>query len=341
METTTDRHYKPSKKELRKLKKEADEQLFEFLDQFAAESNLTNVESAPKPTPEPAETKSDPAHDSAPDLATPAPTSTPASPPMEEIVAKSLDVLLKNGSQLFKLYKDIIKKDKEFIKLGDQEKLDRFRNIDKTFMEEFPIVGRYMVCTGNYSTKAFKRFLLKIRNVVHPPPEKRGKGYMEDQWVRRQCDYVRYLWEESQNGHYNNAEAKYVWNETYTLLTKEFNDFRDKFKTVEEKVKEDKVKYNISRTRELLERIADGKQSLNIEDSNDLLDMCKVALQKKRYQDMLADLMSKTDLIPPVCVGIGEGPGENVKMPTIKMIEHVDESRMHEIPSEFKEHVDQ
>jgi hypothetical protein len=315
----------PSKKELRRLKKEADDQLFEYLDQFAAEEQSHQTVQVSEHN----EQKEKPQIDE---------QKTAPVPPMEEIVTKSLNILLENGARLFSLYKDIIKKDESFLKLKDQEKLERFRNIDKTFMEEFPIVGRYMVCTGTYSPTAFRRFLLKIRNVVHPGPEKRGKGYMEDQWVRRQCDYVRYLWEDNQKGHYNNAEAKFVWSETYKLLTKEFSDFRDKFKSVEEKVKENKVKYNISRTKELLERIAGGEQSLNEEDSKDLLGMCKLALRKKQYQDMLMDLVSKTKLIPPVCVGYGEGPSDNVKMPTVKMIEHVDEARMGEIPSMYKDY---
>ena len=77
----------------------------------------------------------------------------------------------------------------------------------------------------------------KIRMVMHPPPDKREKNYMEDQWIRRQADYVRFLWEAYQKGHFNNAEAKFIWEDSYTKLKGEFDDFRNIYKQVENDTK--------------------------------------------------------------------------------------------------------
>ena len=158
--------------------------------------------------------------------------------------AKTANQLVEMAEEMYKTLKDLIKERPEFVEWEDKRKLDHFRErLDyKEFMTEYPVVTRYMICMGQYSSKAYRRMLDKIRMTMHPPAEKREKGYMEDQYVRRNADYIRYLWEAYKKNHYNTAEAKYVWEEAYKTLKSEFDDFRDKYKELENTTKEEKEK---------------------------------------------------------------------------------------------------
>ena len=261
---------------------------------------------------------------------------------MEEQNLKSADEIIKIADSMYKQLKDIVKTDPAFTKLEDKKKLDHFREKlnHREFMTEYPIVSRYMICMGQYSSKAFRRFLEKIRITIHPPPDKRAKGYMEDQWVRRQADYIRYLWEAYQKGHYNTSEAKWVWEDSYNKLKGEFDDFRDKYKSIEEHTKEEKKTLSASNAKDLLERLKTGLQGLNEADSNKLIESLKDKLFKRRFSNALVQLRQVRKETPPVCESKGMGPPENETAPeqknTITMIEHVDPARMNEVPEHMR-----
>jgi hypothetical protein len=212
----------------------------------------------------------------------------------------------------------------EFKSLKDQDKLDLFRNKFgcAMFMDEFPIVSRYMLCYGQYSAKAFDRMLRKIENVVHPPVDKREKNYMEDQWVQRQADYVQFLWESYQKRHQNLAEKQFIWKEAYDRLKKEFDDFRDMHKEIEERVKVEKKTLAGQNARELLERISNNSSSLSAEEQELLLQQLKEVFENKMNPNK-----------PPE-----EEPEDLTKStePKILMIESVDNERMNEIDDKYK-----
>jgi hypothetical protein len=198
-----------------------------------------------------------------------------------------------------------------------------------------------MIVHGQYSNKAFRRMLDKIRKVVHPPPDKREKGYMEDQYVRRQADYVRYLWEAYQKGHYNTGEAQAVWDSTYKRLKGEFDDFRNKYKDIEESIKLEKKQLAASNAKDLLDRLRTGVQTISNEsDAKQLLYEVKTVLYKRRYLNCLKQLKETHAETVPVCEAYGTStvPEEKPvdKSKTITMIEHIDESRMHEIPEHLR-----
>ena len=242
------------------------------------------------------------------------------------------------GNKLWKQIKDTVKSNPKFKEFQDKNKLEYFRADYKEFMEEFPIVTRYMICMGQYSAKAFDRFLNKLRTAVHPPPDKREKGYMEDQWIRRQADYVRYLWEAYQKGRYNNEEAKWVWQDTYKKLKGEFDDFRDKYKEIEQSVKDEKKNNDARNARDLLERLATGHQSLPENDQAKLLLLLKDKLYKRRFSNVMDELAKNKPALLPTCEGLGNGIDEaeiSKDKPTIKMIEYVDHNRMNEVPKEL------
>ncbi len=230
------------------------------------------------------------------------------------------DKIIEKANELWKAIKTHIKKDSSFKDLESQDKLELFRTKFgyATFMDEFPIVARYMICHGQYTEKAFSRMLRKIETTVHPPPDKRDKGYMEDQWVRRQADYVQYLWESYQKRHQNTAERQWIWQTTYERLRKEFDDFRDMHKDIEERVKKEKKVLAGQNARELLERLSSGQQNLSPAEEEFLLEQLRTVFDKK-LNGVLDD----------------EEPEE--KDPNkIVMIETVDVERMHEIDDKYK-----
>jgi hypothetical protein len=249
------------------------------------------------------------------------PKVNPKAPSSEFGVPK--DKILEKASELWKTLKEHIKKDNDFKEMENQDKLELFRTKYgyAMFMDEFPIVSRYMICYGQYSEKAFSRMLRKIETTVHPPPEKRDKGYMEDQWVRRQADYVQYLWESYQKRHQNTAERQWIWQSTYERLRKEFDDFRDMHKDIEERVKKEKKTLAGQNARELLERLAAGKQQLSKEEEEFLLTQLSEVFDKKLNGTLDAEAEEE------------EPKKDNNK---IVMIETVDVERMKEIDDIYK-----
>lgn len=255
--------------------------------------------------------------------------------------SKTADELIAMAGEMYKTLKEHVKEHPEFMELEDKKKLDYF--LDKygytDFRKEFPIVVRYMICMGQYSSKAFRRFLNKVQSVVHPPPDKREKGYMEDQWVRRQADYVRYLWEAYQKGHYNTAEAAWVWEDSYKKLKGEFDDFRDTYKSIEAKTKEEKEALKAQNAKDLLERLKTGQQTLNDDDAEKLLFALKDKVYKRRFLNTMKELLDKHKPVPASYEGTGCGEEEvheDPNKPKIVMVETVDESRIDEIPENLR-----
>ena len=203
--------------------------------------------------------------------------------------------IISKADNLWRTLKDYVKANPRFKKYQDKKKLEIFR--EKlgfgAFMEEFPIVARYMICMGQYKTSAFKRFLDKMKRTKHPPPAERSKGYMEDQWIRWQADYVQYLWEEYQKRHYNNAERQWVWQETYKRLRGEFDDFRKMHDDIEERIKEEKDVLAAKNARELMQRLTTGTQKLSESDEKELLYELQNIVYKKNFNIVLKELVQK------------------------------------------------
>ena len=91
---------------------------------------------------------------------------------------------------------------------------------------------------------------------------------------------------------------------------------------------------------DLLERLKTGKQQLSEHESKQLLHLLQEKVNKRRFSSVLGDLLKKTPLIEAAenCQSRGTGPEEEVEedgksKPKVRILEHVDETRMDEIPS--------
>lgn len=248
----------------------------------------------------------------------------PSTQPVSQTASQelSIDDLVKKLDTMWSAVKKHVKANPDFKDIEDKKKLDLFRTTFKTEMEEHPIVTRYMICLGQYRSKAFRKMLDKTKRMVHPPPEKREKGYMEDQWIRRQADYVQYLWEEYQRGHYNSAERKWVWQEAYNRLKGEFDDFRDMHKEVEKRIEEEKKSLAGRNVRDLLMRLKSGKQQLSEEELGFLRTELRNVLIKSNYRVVLNQLKETREEIAAVCVGQGRGEEVDERKKQITVIEN-------------------
>lgn len=196
----------------------------------------------------------------------------------------------------------------EFKKSSDEDKISLLRKDFKEFYDEFPIVSRYMICMGQYRQKAFHKFLLECQKHLSNIPADREEGYMQDQWIRRQADYVRFLWEEMQDVKLTKTQLKEsdsVWQKTYDALTNEFNQFKDMYKNTEEKVKQDDAKFKLQLVNEIGKRIINNEQKLDNNDTKKLLETLRVKVYKQRYDNVIKQINSDIIKLESSVVGIG------------------------------------
>lgn len=190
----------------------------------------------------------------------------------------------------------IDKTDKEKIKLLTEEK------IYDDFYNEYPIVGRYMICMGRFELGAFVKFINKVKNIANKAnananasgskkiPE---KGHNEDQWVQRQADYVRYLWEATQKRagkRIETKESKAIWQQSYKAIKDEFSTFKEDHDKATDILDKKKKAFNAERFSELKSRILNGEQSLDDNSLNEMNEMLKDAVYKKRSKDVINEL---------------------------------------------------
>lgn len=213
-----------------------------------------------------------------------------------------IDTALNEAKRIWKDLKSKAK-DKVFMALPDEEKSKIYTGKYKEFAQEFPIVFRYMVCMGQYKKRAFHRYLLKVKNFK--PPTDRSKDYMEDQWVRRQADYLRYLWEEYVGRGYDNREAKRIWESAYNSLKKEFTDFRDLHAKVEEDLRRQKKKNKTELVSELMGRLSRGEQSIDNDKMAQLVEVMQTQLLRQRKSKTLKELLETSTVVEPCVEGLG------------------------------------
>jgi hypothetical protein len=208
-----------------------------------------------------------------------------------------------------KLWNDIKKRvagDTNFIKMSDNDKVSLYQDSEfKVFYTEFPIVSRYMICMGQFSKTALRRLLHKCKSVKHDKDKSREKGYSENQWVERQSDYVRYLWESYQDKNFKHSESNDVWKNTYEILKKEFQDFKELHKEIENKLKKDDKVNKEELIRELLTRVVDDKQSFDDATAKQLLVGLKEQVMKQRRKKLITEISSKVTTILPTRESIG------------------------------------
>ena len=218
-----------------------------------------------------------------------------------------IEMSVAKANDLWCSIKKKVKDTPEFVELSDSKKIDIFQKDAeyKDFYTEFPIVCRYMICMGQFSNKAFKKFMVKCKTAKHDPVKSREKGYTEDQWVQRQADYVRYLWEAYQKQHYSPSESNNIWQHAYKTLKQEFKDFRDMHEDIEQKLKvEDQ--YNKSElVKEMLSRLSSTDQSLDVDTTQNLLKKLQQQVIDQRKRVLIKSIETDVETTPPSRIARG------------------------------------
>lgn len=261
----------------------------------------------------------------------------------KEKIEEAKAQILNQAKTLWEEYKLYIKTHTDFRFKSDKEKYDIFRRIDrwKSFIDEYPIVSKYMICLGQFHIKALDKYLTKIQNVATKPHDITDKQYNEKQWCERQADYVVYLFDiYNKNKHPSPAERKLLWEKTYNIVKGEFDDFRKTHDEVKEKIEIEKKLLEARNVKDLLNRIISGTQKVSEEDEKFLLEQLEILTYKKTFDTSLSQLLKskpilvkKDDLLSYTIESTGKGPEKHQK---ISMTEYVDAERMHEIDDKFK-----
>jgi hypothetical protein len=183
--------------------------------------------------------------------------------------------------EALKLWKDVktMSETEEFMKWNDSQKIKHFREKMgyENFMNDQPVVSNYMICMRCFSVKAFRRYLMKCKMTKHTRESMQQKGYMEDQWARRQADYMRFLWEASQKGHFNHTIAQMKWQEAYEQFKGEMDDFRDKHDKIKKTVDDEKKVHKVEVINEMVDRLRNSNQKLSEDDTRKLIEIIKTA----------------------------------------------------------------
>lgn len=243
-----------------------------------------------------------------------------------------IKVALIEAEQIWLNVQVLMKSDK-YSQMNDEQKINLIQRDFSEFYKNFPIVSRYMICLGQYKMKAFKRMLIKYdevskkdkgksvepkksiedrrREIREGSAKKESESKQEKLWIERQADYVRFLWEECQQDGFERKDSDSIWQHTYDTLKKEFDDFRDLHKNMEEKTKKDSVKHKKELLYEMSKRIIDGAQSLPDDSAKSLLNKLRDLAYKQRSKKVIKQLLSNASPINP-CIE-GEGNNEDAK----------------------------
>ena len=180
--------------------------------------------------------------------------------------------------QLCDEIKETVKNDPSYVTMPDSKKIEKYQKGKYAeFYAKYPIVGRYLICMGQFSSVAFNRFLLKCKSNI--PTKVFDKESMtnasEDTWVQRQADYVRFLWESYQKPNFSKVESEKIWQDAYDTLNKEFTDFKKMHDVVSEKLKEQNSLNKTELIKEILARLANDEQKLDDSTTLELINKLK------------------------------------------------------------------
>lgn len=215
---------------------------------------------------------------------------------------------LNTASRMWDDLKKRVNETPSFAELSDNEKIKIYQDTEyKNFYTEHPIVCRYMVCMGQFSGKAFKRYLLKCKSMSAQKPviDRTVENPSEDRWIQRQADYVKYLWESYQRHHFNPSDAQDIWQNAYNTLSKECKDFKDMHKNIEERLKNENKTNKAELVKEMLTRISSEEQTLDDITTNKLIEKLKAQVMEQRRKKLIDQINSDVELIPPTRIAQG------------------------------------
>lgn len=106
----------------------------------------------------------------------------------------------------------------EFAQLSSSDQTRDFQKAYPTFNRQHPMIMRYMIDGRHYNNRAFRLYLEKVTKTKAGDP---------DEFMKRQADYVIFLWKSTQKGHINTKVAQQIWRKAFDDIKKEMETFKD------------------------------------------------------------------------------------------------------------------
>lgn len=151
-----------------------------------------------------------------------------------------MDTYVKDAEGIWADFQKRIR-DKKFRGMNVDAQLEFYQKNYNRFTMTFPIVLRYMIQLKSYNKKAFMKFVRRLET----NPYKSELEYCE-----RQADYVKYLFMEMSPNH-SMKEANATWQQTYDMLAKEVQMFKDAEDAVKNKLEKNNNQNNMEKRKEL------------------------------------------------------------------------------------------
>ena len=217
-----------------------------------------------------------------------------------------MDQCMETAEKLWVDLKKRIRETPEFVDVSDEDKLKIYQNNEfKDYYTSYPIVCRYAICMGQYSGKAFKRFLQKFK-IMQNKTRAASKETKMDEWIKCQASYIKFLYQAYSRKSHSEREAQMVWQQAYNTLKQEFADFEKMHKDVEERLKKEEKYNKVEIVKEMTKRIANEEQSLSQTSTTQLVERLKIQVMKQRWKNMISQVKSDVEKIQPVCIGRGK-----------------------------------
>ena len=215
----------------------------------------------------------------------------------EEPAKDVIEHSMRTANKMWNDIKKRVKDNPDFVNYSDSKKVEIYSSSEfSEFYTAFPIVSRYMICMGQFTNKAFKRFLLKCKNMQNSTRFSKNK---EEDWTKRQADYVRYLWESYQTQTFSSNESQQIWQHAYQTLKQEFKDFSQMKDDTEKRLETEGKNNKAEVVKEMLKRMANKEQSLDEATSEKLLQKLKTALIIQNRNKLISQIDSDVERTRP------------------------------------------
>lgn len=168
---------------------------------------------------------------------------------------------LQKAKQLLKFNRLQLQTNDEYAKLDLKDRILHIQKNEeyKQFCKTYPVVSKYIIAFGLFSSKAFVKYLNWSSN-VRPSDEIRPKLVTQPReqelWKNKYkyAVYVKYLFQEKQP-HSNLADINNLYKSVVDSLNEETNEFFDKYEKELKKIEETKAEYNEERKNRIKEQL--------------------------------------------------------------------------------------
>ena len=165
------------------------------------------------------------------------------------------------AKKLLKKNKEKILHDANYANLNMLDRIKKMQNEEefKIFCRTYPIVSKYIIAFGLFSTKAFIKYL-NWKSTVRPSDSYRNELIQnqrkQELWKNKYIYsiYVKYLYQ-AKNPHVNLNELNKAYLESVELLNEETNSFFNKYELELSKIEETKKEYSEERKNRIKEQL--------------------------------------------------------------------------------------